>query len=91
MRDKDTIKRIVEDTRKRLNGVGYKGALVIGKNIGELREAIKASFVCLLTDADIEEVKEAVSWIDSTLFLRKTERHENPTELFLFKKQDYGK
>ena len=83
-KDKKKLEPIIESTRYKLASVGYKGALIIGKDVREIRECIKNTWVGLLADADIAEVKNALKWIEENEFKRKKAKAENPTQLYLF-------
>ena len=83
-KEKKILEPIIEQTRCRLAGVGYKGSLIVGKDVAELRECIKNTWIGLLADADIEDVKKALKWIEANEFKRKKAKSENPTQLYLF-------
>lgn len=59
-KERKKIEPIIESTRWKQKEVGYIGALVVGKDATELRECIKNTFVGLLADADLDEVKSAL-------------------------------
>ena len=69
-KERKKISPIIENTRWKLKEVGYIGALVVGKDAAELRECIKNTFVGLLADADLEEVKSALQHIIDLGFKR---------------------
>lgn len=76
---------IIESTRWKLRQEGYIGALVVGKNGNELRECIKNTFVGLLTDADLDEVKDALQHIiDIEVTREKSKPRPQPQQLYLF-------
>ena len=83
-KERKTLEPIVEQTRCKLSAVGYKGALIVGKDIAELRECIKNTWIGLLADADIEDVKKSLEWLNDLQFKREKTKHQNPTQLFLF-------
>ena len=83
-KERKVLEPIIEQTRCKLSAAGYKGALIIGKDVAELRECIKNTWIGLLADADIEDVKKALEWIDAHQFKREKKKYENPTQLFLF-------
>lgn len=62
-KERKKIEPIITQTRWKLKEVGYIGALVVGKDATELRECIKNTFVGLLADADLDEVKSALEHI----------------------------
>ena len=82
--EKKLLEPIIEQTRCKLAAAGYKGALIIGKDVAELRECIKNTWIGLLADAEIEDVKKALEYIDALQNKRAKERKANPTQLFLF-------
>ena len=78
-KERKKIEPIIESTRWKLKEAGYLGALVIGK------ECIKNTFIGLLADADIEEVKKAVELIDYLQFTREKDKPKpEPVQLYLF-------
>lgn len=85
-KERKVIEPIIESTRWKLKEAGYLGALVVGKDAAELRECIKNTFIGLLADADIEEVKKTVEMIDYLQFTReKNKPKPEPVQLYLFK------
>lgn len=70
-KERKMIEPIIESTRWKLKEVGYIGALVVGKDATELRECIKNTFVGLLADTDLDEVKSALEFIIRFEFKRK--------------------
>lgn len=58
-KEKKTIDGIVTRTRLALQGTGFQGALIVGKDASELRDCIKRTWLGLLADADLDELKAA--------------------------------
>ena len=79
------IEPIITSTRWKLNEAGYIGALVVGKDAKGLRECIKNTFVGLLADAELDEVKSALEHIIALDFKRDKSNPRPVTEqLYLF-------
>jgi hypothetical protein len=84
-KERKKIEPIIESTRWKLKEAGYIGALVVGKDATELRECIKNTFVGLLADADLDEVKSALQHIIDLDFIRdKSKPKPQPEQLYLF-------
>lgn len=58
-KEKKAIDGIVTRTRLALQGAGFQGALIVGKDASELRDSIKRTWLGMLTDADLDELKAA--------------------------------
>ena len=82
--EKKLLEPIIEQTRCKLAAAGYKGALIVGKDAAELRECIKNTWIGLLADADVEDVKKSLEWLNDLQFKREKKKYQNPTQLFLF-------
>ena len=84
-KERKKIEPIITSTRWKLKEAGYIGALVVGKDATELRECIKNTFVGLLADADLDEVKSALEHIIALDFKRaKSKSRPKPEQLTLW-------
>ena len=84
-KERKKIEPIITSTRWKLKEAGYIGALVVGKDAKELRECIKNTFVGLLTDADIDELKAATERMAEIQKQRKTTAPKSEyQQLYLF-------
>ena len=84
-KERKKIEPIITSTRWKLKEVGYIGALVVGKDATELRECIKNTFIGLLADADLNEVKIALEHIIALDSKRdKSKPKPEPEQLYLF-------
>ena len=84
-KERKKIEPIITSTRWKLKEVGYIGALVVGKDAKELRECIKNTFVGLLADADLDEVKSTLEHIIALESKReKSKPKPEPEQLYLF-------
>ena len=84
-KERKKIEPIITSTRWKLKEAGYIGALVVGKDAAELRECIKNTFVGLLADADLDEVKSALEHIIALESKREESKPKpEPEQLYLF-------
>ena len=84
-KERKKIEPIIQSTRWKLKEVGYIGALVVGKDAAELRDSIKNTFVGLLADADLDEVKSSLEHIIALGINReKSKPKPEPQQLYLF-------
>ena len=84
-KERKKIEPIITSTRWKLKEAGFIGALVVGMDATELRECIKNTFVGLLADADLDEVKSALEHIIALESKReKSKPKPEPEQLYLF-------
>ena len=84
-KEKKTIDGIVTRTRLALQGAGFQGALIVGKDASELRDSIKRTWLGLLTNADLDELKAATERMEEIKKLRKaTAPKPEHQQLYLF-------
>lgn len=74
-KERKKLEGICTRTQMQLQEAGYKAVLVVGKDVSEMRDSIKRTFLGLLQDADLDELREAT---ERLMTIRKTREANKP-------------
>ena len=84
-KERKKIESIITITRWKMKEAGFVGALIVGKDAEELRQSIKNTFIGLLNDADLEELKTTIEHIANTQSKREKDKpRPKHVQLYMF-------